>query len=122
MIVVTRSAFVHVVGLLNTYLPLTVIVFVINVKWFTAAACRLQVGVAATRRRFKCNTGGSARDEVLQVYHRAKSIGAVDHPVSKRALIDFARVTVVAGASTTVKFEVSKESRMLVNVHGNRTL
>ena len=36
MIVVTRSAFVHVVGLLNTYLPLTVIVFVINVKWFTA--------------------------------------------------------------------------------------
>ena len=33
------SAFVQVVGLLNTYLPLTVIVFVItyliNVKWFT---------------------------------------------------------------------------------------
>ena len=25
------------VGLLNTYLPLTVIVFVINVKWFTAS-------------------------------------------------------------------------------------
>ena len=31
-------SFVKVVGLLNTYLPLTVIVFVINVKWFTAAA------------------------------------------------------------------------------------
>ena len=28
------------VGLLNTYLPLAVIVFVINVKWFTADACR----------------------------------------------------------------------------------
>ena len=25
----------HVVGLFNTYLPLTVMVFVINVKWFT---------------------------------------------------------------------------------------
>ena len=34
----SRSAFVQVVGLLNTYLPLTVMVFVIidNVKWFTA--------------------------------------------------------------------------------------
>ena len=28
----------QVVGLLNTYLPLTVIVFVINVKWFTGLA------------------------------------------------------------------------------------
>ena len=31
----SRSAFVQVVGLLNTYRPLTVIVFVINVKWST---------------------------------------------------------------------------------------
>ena len=31
----SRSALVQVVGFLNTYLPLTVIVFVINVKWFT---------------------------------------------------------------------------------------
>ena len=31
-----KRAFVQVVGLLKTYLPLTVIVFVINVKWFTA--------------------------------------------------------------------------------------
>ena len=30
----SRSAFVQVVGLLNTSLPLTVIVFVINAKWF----------------------------------------------------------------------------------------
>ena len=28
------------VGLLNTYLPLTVIVFVINVKWFTVTTSR----------------------------------------------------------------------------------
>ena len=34
----SRSAFVQVVGLLNTYLPLTVIVFVINVEWFLACA------------------------------------------------------------------------------------
>ena len=33
----SRSAFVQVVGLLNTYLPLTVIVFVINLKWLRAA-------------------------------------------------------------------------------------
>ena len=32
-ILLSRRA--QVVGLLNTYLPLTVIVFVINVKWFT---------------------------------------------------------------------------------------
>ena len=31
----SRSAFGQVVGLLNTYLPLAVIVFVIYVKWFT---------------------------------------------------------------------------------------
>ena len=34
------------VGLLNTFLPLTVIVFVINVKWFTVAS--------------ECNLGGRA--------------------------------------------------------------
>ena len=37
----SRSAFVQVVGLLNTYLPLTVKVFVGKVKWFTA----VRVGV-----------------------------------------------------------------------------
>ena len=37
----SRSAFVQVVGLLNTYLPLTVTVFMGKVKWFTA----VRVGV-----------------------------------------------------------------------------
>ena len=32
-----------VVGLLNTYPPLTVIVFVINVKWFTDSETRREV-------------------------------------------------------------------------------
>ena len=69
------------------------------------------------------NLGALGGDEVLQVYHRAASIGSVDHPVPLRALIDFTRLHVEAGAKTTADFTITPDrSLTLVNLSGNRTL
>ena len=57
-----KRAFVQVVGLLKTYLPLTVIVFVINVKWFTAPV-RSNEASAATAVSHAASAVGHPRVE-----------------------------------------------------------
>ena len=89
-------------------------------------ACALWAAAsAAGNRTLSCtvrNTGGRAGDEVLQIFHRAKSIGPVDHPVPKRALIDFARLSVPRGGQAKVEFDIPTSKLMLVNAVGNLTL
>jgi len=69
------------------------------------------------------NTGSRKGDEVLQVYHVAQSIGKVDHPLPKRALRAFTRVTIPAGSSTSVSFSsLSPDSLKVVNKQGVPTL
>jgi len=68
------------------------------------------------------NTGAMTGDEVLQVYHIAQDIGKVDHPLPKRALVEFERVTLAPGASTLVSFTLSAEALQVVNKHGEHKL
>jgi len=78
-----------------------------------------------TSQRFECtvrNLGALDGDEVVLVYHVAANIGAVDHPVPQRSLIDFARVSCRAGAVASVGFDVELEQMKLVNGAGRRTL
>mmetsp|Transcript_68123 Transcript_68123/g.221823 ORF Transcript_68123/g.221823 Transcript_68123/m.221823 type:complete len:755 (+) Transcript_68123:43-2307(+) len=81
---------------------------------------------AAPRSRdFTCtvgNTGDRSGDEVVQVYHSAQHLGYVDHPLPKRALIDFARVTVPAGGSADVSFHIAEDALKVVNKEGTRVL
>merc|ERR1712232_1488700 len=74
---------------------------------------------------FQCdltNTGTRTGDEVVQVYHVAQSIGTADHPLPKRALIDFTRVTLSAGATTSIIFPLTFDALKVVNKEGVRTL
>eukprot|EP00443_Scrippsiella_acuminata_P015208 CAMPEP_0115234328 /NCGR_PEP_ID=MMETSP0270-20121206/34737_1 /TAXON_ID=71861 /ORGANISM="Scrippsiella trochoidea, Strain CCMP3099" /LENGTH=774 /DNA_ID=CAMNT_0002649073 /DNA_START=30 /DNA_END=2354 /DNA_ORIENTATION=+ len=68
------------------------------------------------------NTGSRAGDEVVQVYHRAVDIGSVSHPLPRRALIDFARISIQAAGSAEVKFRIERAGLELVNEHGVRKL
>lgn len=68
------------------------------------------------------NVGTRIGDEVVQVYHSVKDIGKVDHPLPKKALVDFVRVTVAAGSSTSVSFSLDKDVFKVVNKNGERTL
>lgn len=68
------------------------------------------------------NHGTLNGDEVVQVYHRVIDVGKVDHPLPKRALVEFARVSVQAMKESTVSFELSKEHFMVVNKAGAKTL
>jgi len=74
---------------------------------------------------FRCtvsNTGDTAGDEVVQVYHRVADIGPVDHPLPRRALVDFERVAVPAGGQAEVKFKLGNEQLQLINKQGQRVL
>merc|ERR1719401_1391465 len=55
------------------------------------------------------NAGPRGGDEVVQVYHSALNIGKVDHPLPRRALVNFARVHVPVGQAATVDFRLSRE-------------
>lgn len=68
------------------------------------------------------NTGNREGDEVVQIYHVAHSIGKVDHPLPKRALVGFTRVTIPAESSTSVSFSLSVDTLKVVNQLGVRTL
>jgi beta-glucosidase-like glycosyl hydrolase len=68
------------------------------------------------------NTGSITGDEVVQLYHVAKNIGTVDHPLPKKALVDFTRVTLAPGSSKNVSFEFSNDIFKVVNKDGVRTL
>merc|ERR1719291_936181 len=68
------------------------------------------------------NTGTMVGDEVLQLYHVAYDVGKVDHPLPKRALVDFTRVSVAPGATETVSFTPTWDTFKVVNKQGVRTL
>jgi hypothetical protein len=75
------------------------------------------------------NTGGRDGDEVVMLYHAAgadvraaAARASPPHPVPRKALVDFARVSVAAGATATVEFALSEASFLLVNGDGDRTL
>ena len=69
------------------------------------------------------NTGERSGDEVLMVYDSLsgairKAVGDA-HPVPQKRLLDFERVTLAAGAQTTVKFKLSAEQLQLVTADGS---
>lgn len=85
-----------------------------------ALSCSQQASLS-----FACtvtNTGNLDGEEVVIVYHRAKSIGIVDHPLPLRALVEFERVAVAAKQSVTVNFKLSNQNLLLVNKEGERVL
>lgn len=95
---------------------------------FTLACARKQGG-APLNVSVSCtvaNVGGSGGDEVVQVYHAAgadvRAEVAGRHPVPRKALVDFERVHVAAGASATVGFELGRRALELVNATGGRQL
>ena len=72
------------------------------------------------------NTGRMGGDEVVLAFHSAgeairRSV-AGRHPIPRKSLIGFERISVVAGGSVTVSFSFGAQSLMLVNENGNRTL
>lgn len=68
------------------------------------------------------NIGDRDGDEVVQVYHQALDIGAVSHPLPKRSLVAFERVSVKAAAAVEVDLKFTAEDFMIVNAAGERTL
>ena len=69
------------------------------------------------------NTGSREGDAVVMAYHSAsESIrSTATHPVPKKSLVDFARVTIPAGQSTTVSFNLDASKALsLVNESGER--
>ena len=65
-----------------------------------------------------------AGDEVVQVYHSAGDAirHAANHPVPLRSLVEFDRVSLPAGASTTIDFTLPESAFSLVMADGNSTV
>ena len=70
------------------------------------------------------HTGGPDGDEVLLAFHSIDDAlrATLDHPVPKRELVDFTRVSVAAGGVTHVSFELPKANFTLVDNQGVRQL
>ena len=69
------------------------------------------------------NTGSREGDAVITVYHSASDHirSTAIHPVPRKALVDFARVTVASGQSTTIHFHLNASKALtLVNEDGER--
>ena len=69
------------------------------------------------------NTGAIAGDEVVLAFFKPDG----DHtntgaPVPKKQLFGFQRVTLAAGAKTTLSFSVSAEQLAMVDVEGHRSV
>ena len=80
-----------------------------------------------TDLHFSCNvtnTGARTGDEVVQVYHKAGDVirAKATHPVPLKKLIEFERVRLDAGASTTVQFTVPVKRLALTNSDGDYEL
>ena len=70
------------------------------------------------------NVGAVDGDEVVFAYHAAGDDvrARAGHPVPRRALVDFARVSVAAGASERVEFHLTSDALKLVDADGARVL
>ena len=84
------------------------------------------VGAVAVSCSVK-NTGNRTGDEVVMAYHRVgdvvRAAAAQKHPVPRRSLVQFVRVTVAAGATEAVHFRPFEEkSFALVDAAGDRTV
>lgn len=97
--------------------------FGLSLTTFQLSACN--VVAAKSVYSLKCtltNTGSMTGDEVVQVYHVAQKIGKVDHPLPKRALVEFTRLTLAPGASSDVTFDLTTDALKVVNKEGVQTL
>ena len=59
-------------------------------------------------------------DEVIQVYFAPQFVRTDGAPTPHKQLIDFERVHVAAGGSTTVAFSIASSQLDLVDVNGTR--
>eukprot|EP01043_Picozoa_sp_COSAG02_P075852 COSAG02_NODE_15832_length_1138_cov_1.201155_1_plen_215_part_00 len=74
---------------------------------------------------FSCtirNLGDRAGDEVLMVFHSVSSEikAAAPHPVPKRNLVEFTRVTIDAGQQSQVNFNLTKSSLAITTANGSK--
>jgi hypothetical protein len=75
--------------------------------------------------QYKCtvtNTGSMDGDEVVLVYHNVSQAirDAANHPIPLKSLVDFQRVTVTAGQTVTLSFELTDRAFTVVNADGDR--
>jgi hypothetical protein len=90
----------------------------------------LTVDAAATTVAYTCtvtNTGAVAGDEVVLAYVVPKRLSfgdavAASDPMPIKELVAFERVTVAAGATATVTFELPSERFSLVDADGHRSI
>ena len=70
------------------------------------------------------NTGARDGDEVVLLYHSAGADvkAKAKHPTPRRALVDFARVSVSAGGKASVRFEVGEATFKLVDEFGEKRI
>ena len=70
------------------------------------------------------NTGAVAGDEVVQVYHAAgdQIRAQAKHPVPKKALVAFERVTVAVGDTVAIEFELDAAAFALTGTEGDRVV
>merc|ERR1712113_314413 len=88
--------------------------------------CSLGVD-AGNNISFRCtvkNVGKREGDEVLQVYHSVSEAirNNVDHPVPFRKLVEFERVSLAPGASTSIVFDIPRERLAVTNSEGDYAL
>ena len=84
-------------------------------------------GVAGANLTFRCtvtNTGAREGDEVVQLYHRVSDAirRAADHPIPLRKLVEFERVSLGKGASTSVQFSLPRQRLAVTNGAGDYVL
>merc|ERR1712039_378281 len=68
------------------------------------------------------NTGTRDGDEVMQVYHRLDHDIKVSHPVPQSSLVDFARVRVARGASSSLSFVIGEKAFAVTDTNGDRVI
>ena len=70
------------------------------------------------------NVGDREGDEVVMAYHSAgdEIRAAADHPVPRKSLFDFERVTLASGGKTQLRFPITDDALKLVNGTGDRVL
>ena len=89
--------------------------------------CKCAGVCSATPMNFSCavsNTGAVAGDEVVMVFHQAGDAirTASDHPIPLKSLVQFDRVTLAPGASTTITFTLLEAAFELTTTDGNKTV
>eukprot|EP01062_Namystynia_karyoxenos_P064169 TRINITY_DN5706_c0_g1_i1.p1 TRINITY_DN5706_c0_g1~~TRINITY_DN5706_c0_g1_i1.p1 ORF type:complete len:758 (+),score=216.76 TRINITY_DN5706_c0_g1_i1:105-2378(+) len=87
-------------------------------------ACKAGAGSKYAHDCTVSNTGSVAGDEVVMVFHAAGSAirKRAKHPVPLKALVDFGRISLAAGASGTLSFALDEKALRLVNENGDRVL